>query len=60
MCYGIQNTYMLCISIHYVYQCYVSIALIDNKILLKVYKISFERLLKWDLYCVTSYGTVLQ
>ena len=35
MCYGIPNTYMICISIHYVYQCHISIALVDYKILLK-------------------------
>jgi len=35
MCYGIPNTYMLCISIHYVYQCYIYIKLVDYKIFLK-------------------------
>ena len=35
MCYGIPNTYMLWISIHYVYQCHISIMLVNYKILLK-------------------------
>ena len=38
------QAYMLCIGIHYVYQCYISLALVDYRILLKqsirqVYKI---------------------
>jgi len=42
MYYGIPNTYMLFISIHYVYQYYISITLVDYKISSKtVYKISF-------------------
>ena len=51
MCCEIPNIYTLCISIHYVYQCYISIALIDYKILLKQsIKYVFVRLLKLDLY----------
>jgi hypothetical protein len=33
---GSHNTYMLCINIHYVYQCCISITLVEYKILLKL------------------------
>jgi hypothetical protein len=58
MCYGIPNTYMLCINIHYGYQCYISITLVEYKTLLKQCLNQFVRLLKYEI-CIVCLVMIL-